>query len=266
MNSRSKDAQTDDDIDLWRVMENIKDGWYWIVGGGTLGLLAGAAMTTSTPIMYEARAVVLPATVTATVVEPAAHTVERLKLTTFYSDQTVGQCGAGSAGELAGRVAASLGKASNLIFISYRAKTGAQASTCMNSIVAKLIQSQLEIGTPLIRVLEEQLVSTKKQMDDIERFLAAADQRADRPAVSYDLSIRSVLKRDELTRLQKSYREQRIQLTGPLTQSMRLLEPIEVSVRPASSGRRASLALGLLGGLCVGLFALVLSQRRRRHG
>lgn len=34
-----------------------------------------------------------------------------------------------------------------------------------------------------------------------------------------------MLKREDLTKLQKLYREQRIQLTEPLTQPMKLLEP-----------------------------------------
>jgi uncharacterized protein involved in exopolysaccharide biosynthesis len=74
-----------------------------------------------------------------------------------------------------------------------------------------------------------------------------------------------VWKREELMKLQRLYREQRIQLTEPLTQPMKLLEPIYAPEKPVYPSKQVSVIGGLFGGLFAGLLALFVSRSWRRH-
>ena len=261
----------DDEISLWELLEHLKSGWKWVVGGGAIGLMSAIVLAVFIPAQYEATAVVQPATIgmivattpttTTTTVEPVAQTLERLKLVTFYSDEIVKACDAESAKDLANSVKVNLVKGNNLLSISYRAESAALANACMNKIVTQLMQSQTAIAAPLIKELQDQQTATRQQIDEIERFLAAGEKRAG----SNELSTLMMLKREDLTKLQMLYREQRIQLTEPLTQPMKLLEPIYVPEKPVSPKKLMIIAGSLIGGMLIGLLAFFANRSWRRY-
>lgn len=260
----------DDEINLWELLEHLKSGWKWIVGGGATGLASAIVLAAFIPAQYEATAVVQPATIgmivaTTTTVEPVAQTLERLKLVTFYNDDIVKACGADSAKDLANSVKVNLVKGNNLLSISYRAESAALANACMNKIVTQLTQSQTAIAAPLIKELQDQQISTKQQIEDAERFMAAGEKRATSSPGSNELSTLMMLKREDLTKLQKLYREQRIQLTEPLTQPMKLLEPIYVPEKPVAPKKLMIIAGSLIGGMLIGLLAFFANRSWRRY-
>lgn len=259
----------DDEINLWELLEHLKSGWKWIVGGGATGLASAIVLAAFIPAQYEATAVVQPATigmiVATTTVEPVAQTLERLKLVTFYNDDIVKACGADSAKDLANSVKVNLVKGNNLLSISYRAESAALANACMNKIVTQLTQSQTAIAAPLIKELQDQQISTKQQIEDAERFMAAGEKRATSSPGSNELSTLMMLKREDLTKLQKLYREQRIQLTEPLTQPMKLLEPIYVPEKPVAPKKLMIIAGSLIGGMLIGLLAFFANRSWRRY-
>lgn len=261
----------DDGITLWELMDQLKNGWQWLVGGGAVGLVGALGGVLLAPVQYEATVVIQPATIgmivasTATAVEPIAQTLERLKLVTFYRDDIVKACDAGSAKDLANSVKVNLIKGNNLLSISYRAGSAAQANACMSAIVAQLTQSQSAIAAPLIKELQDQQTSTRQQIDDVERFLASGEKRAASSPGSNELSTLMMLKREELTKLQRLYREQRIQLTEPLTRHMKPLEPTYVPEKPVGPKKAMAVAGGVFGGLLMGLLALFVNRSWRRY-
>ena len=237
--------------------------------GGATGLASAIILAAFIPAQYEATVVVQPATigmiVATTTVEPVAQTLERLKLVTFYSDNIVKACDADSAKDLTNSVKVNLVKGNNLLSISYRDETAALANACMNKIVTQLTQSQTAIAAPLIKELQDQQTATKQQIDDAERFLAAGEKRATSSPGSNELSTLMMLKREDLTKLQKLYREQRIQLTEPLTQPMKPLEPIYVPEKPVAPKKLMIIAGSLIGGMFIGLLALLANRSWRRY-
>jgi len=263
----------DDEINLWELLEHLKSGWKWVVGGGATGLASAIVLAAFIPAQYEATVVIQSATIgmifatttTTTTLEPVAQTLERLKLVTFYNDDIVKACDADSAKELANSVKVNLVKGNNLLSISYRAETAAQANACMSKIVTQLTQSQTAIAAPLIKELQDQQISTKQEIDDAERFLAAVEKRATSLSGSNELSTLMMLKREDLTKLQKLYREQRIQLTEPLTQPMKLLEPIYVPEKPVAPKKLMIIASSLIGGMLIGLLAFFANLSWRRY-
>ncbi len=263
----------DDEINLWELLEHIKSGWKWVAGwGGATGLASAIVLAAFIPTQYEATVVVMPATIgmnsVSTMtnnVEPVAQTLERLKQVTFYIDDIVKACDADSAKDLANKVKVNFVKGNNLLSIRYRAETALLANACMNKIVTQLTQSQTAIAAPLLKEFQDQQIFTKQQIDDLERFLAAHEKRATGSPYPNELHSLMISKRDDLTRLQKLYREQRILLTEPLTQPMKLLEPIYVDEKPVAPIKLMIIAISLIGGMLIGLLALFTNRSWRRY-
>jgi uncharacterized protein involved in exopolysaccharide biosynthesis len=256
----------DDEINIWELIERLKSGWYWLVSGSAIGLIGAIGFLIFIPEKYEAIAVIQPATVgmvvattTTTTIEPIAQTLERLKLVTFYSNDLVKTCQALSAKNLTNDVKAKT-KSNNLLSISYRAHSPHVAEACVANIVIKLTQSQANIGAPLLRELESQQALTKGQIDDIERLLAHTKKR-EFSFGSNEMVLLLILK-DELNKLQRLHREQRIQLSEPLTRPMRLLEPIDVQERAV---KLIACIVGLISGLLGGLLALFIARSWRHY-
>jgi uncharacterized protein involved in exopolysaccharide biosynthesis len=262
--------EVDDEINLWELLEQLKAGWHWLAGSSVVGLVGAIGFLILVPPKYEATAIIQPATIgmatasmttTAITVEPVGQTLERMKLVTFYGDDTVKACQASSAKDLAGDVKISVIKGNSLLSISYRANSAAAAKTCMTKIVEQLAQSQATLAAPLIKELEDQLTSTRQQIDGAERFLAQNEKNLAAP----NGSVLLMLKREEMIKLQKLYREQRTQLTAPFTQTIRLLEPIYVPENPVFPKKLLTVIGGLFGGLFLGVFALFVNRGLHRY-
>lgn len=262
----------DDEINIWELMEHLKSGWHWLAGGCAVGLLGATGFLMLVPAKYEATAVIQPATIgmivatttttTTTTVEPIAQTIERLKLVTFYGDELVKTCQATSAKDLAEDVKASLVRGSTLLSVGYRANSVETAQSCVAKVVGRLAQSQSEISLPLIKELENQLASTKQQIEEAERFLAQNEKLLS-PAANGAVLL--MLKREELMNMKKLYREQRLQLIEPLTRPLQLLEPIYAPQKAVSPKKLLVVAGGLMGGLFAGLLALFINRGWRRY-
>lgn len=260
----------DDEISVWDIVDFLKDGWRWLAGGLVLGLACSVGYLLVTPRVYEATAVIQPATVgmsgtttatsRGTEVEPVAQTLERLKLSTFYTDESVKACQAASAQALASRVKASQVKGNSLIQVSYRASSLAVAEACVNAVTAQMVASQVKIAAPLIKTLEEQVHLTQRQLNDAEGFQSQLEKRAVATSDSASLLVLALSKRENVARLQKLLGEQKVQVSAPVTQPMQLLEPIYAPEKPVLPKKMPALAGGLFGGLVVG--GLVFFARR----
>lgn len=261
----------DDEINIWELMEHLASGWHCLVGGIVVGLVGAIGFLGLTPPKYEAKAVIQPATIgaivattTTTIVESVGLTLERLKRVTFYGDNLVKVCQAVSAENLMGRIKVEIVKGNDLIAVGYRADSAAVAEACIAEFVEQLAQSQATIIAPLIKELEDQRASTKRQIDDIERFLAQSGKRvALSPALNNPVFLMS--KQEELMKLQKLYREQRIQLTEPLTRPWKLLAPIYAPEVAVSPKKLITVIGGLVGGLFAGVLALFVNRSWRRY-
>lgn len=261
-----KNEFVDDEVNFWDLVESIKANWRWPVTCGTVGLMGSVLFLAFFPHQYEASAILQPASIATigSTVEPVVNTLERLKTVTFYDDDVVKTCEAVSAKILSQAVKASILKGTNLIAISYRGKSPSVAEACIVSIVEKVKQLQSQIAAPLLKELEGQKASTKEQIDEAKRFLFQLENRLNRSPTSSD-SVLLMLKREELGKLQKLYREQSVGLTEPLTQPMKLVEPINVPKEALSQKYLLTVVGGIIVGLIVGLAALFFNRSWHRH-
>lgn len=264
MNQNAQNGERhDDEISIWELVEGLKSNWRWWGIGAILGLMGAIGFLLLVPPKYEATAVIQPS-VTITSVESVAQTLERLKIVTFYGDDVVKTCQADSAKELADGVKASVVKGNNLLSIEYRTNSAELAEVCVAKIVEKLAASQEAIIAPLMKELEGQLAFTKQKIDEVEAILAQNEKQLANSPVSNE-SVLIILKREELMSLQKQYRDQRIQLTEPLTRSMKLLEPIYVPEKVVFPKRIPTVLGGFIGGIFVGVFSLLFNRSSRRY-
>lgn len=271
---KMNDLQNDDEISVWDVVNFLKDGWCWLVGGLLLGLAYAVGYLVVMPLVYEATAVLQPATVgmpitaaTTTVIsmkgaeiEPVARTLERLKLPTFYTDELVKTCQASSMQALASSVAANQVKGDALIQVSYRASTVAVAEACVNAVISQLINSQASVAAPLIKALEEQLQGTQRQLNEAVSFQSQLEKRAVAGSDTASLLVLALSKRESVVRLQKLVDEEKVLLSAPVTQPMQLLEPIYVPEKPVLPKKLPVLAAGVLGGLVLGGLAFLVRR------
>lgn len=250
----------DDEISLWEVVNLLKEGWLWLIGGLLLGLAGAVGFVVVSPPQYEATGVIQPAVVglspnvtKGVEVEPIVQTLERLKLSTFYNEAQVQACQAPSELALASGVKAIQVKGNSLIQLSYRAPSTAAAGACIISVVEQLAKSQDALAEPTLKKLEEELVLTRRQLMEALSFQARLEKLAVSSNDTASLLMLNVLsKRDEVVRLQRLELEKRAQLSAPLTQPLHLLEPVYVSEKVVAPKKLFVLLVGLLGGFVFG--------------
>ncbi|MGV1017866.1 MAG: Wzz/FepE/Etk N-terminal domain-containing protein [Fluviibacter phosphoraccumulans] len=273
-------------LNLWELLDAVKSGWYWLVGGAVLGLAGALGFILIVPPQHEATAVIQPATVgmatsqgvTSTKgaeVESVAQTLERLKMPTFYSEALLNACGvknlANPRQTLATAVKPTLIKGNSLIQISYRAVSPALAEACVAAVVTQLSKVQAALAEPLIKTLEEQRKLTKQQLDESERFQVQIEKRAmsmDPSDAKFSQSMlmlnAALSKREEISKLRKLYTEQSLQLAEPLTQSAKLFEPIYSPDRAVFPKKTLTALGGLVGGLFAGVLLLFVNRSWHR--
>ncbi len=265
--------EIDDEINLWGILDFVIAGWRWWVGGACLGLISAFGFLFLTPPLYESTAIIQPASIgntgmTKVPVEPVAQLLERLKFPTFYTDEIVNTCQEKDNKALSDALKPSLIKGNTLILIKFRADSTSVSRDCLFSVFSLLKQSQADIAAPLIDELEKQRDLTKKQVDELERFLAQYDKTVTQLNTSTDIAsllfLNAESKREGLLKLQKIYNEQRTQLTQPLTQPLMLTEKIYVSEKPVFPKKTLTVLGGLAGGLFSGLILLFVYHSWRK--
>lgn len=255
------------------VLEFFRISWRWLVGGCAIGLLSANGFLALSPAKFKAEVLIQPATVgvtfstsssisVSTPVEPIAQTLERLKRINFYGDDVVKECHALSAKSMVEEhLKARIARGSNLLLIEYIADSAANAEACLGKVVEQLVQSQAVVAAPAIKAMEDQLADTKRQIDSRERFLAQFEARGQRSiSPTFTESILMILKSEELIKLQARYHDESRLLKEPLTQPVKLLEPIYSAQDEVYSRKLAVILVGLIGGLCLGALALLVTR------
>lgn len=267
-------------LNLFKLIDAIKSGWHWLVGGAALGLAGAVGFLMVAPAQYEAAGVIQPATVgmaTATAaakgveVESVLQTLERLKMPMFYMDNLLEACDVrvleNPRKALAKAVKPMLVKGNSLIEISYRGKSPAVAEACVGAVVEQLAKAQAKLAEPMISTLQEQLKLTKQQLDEAERFQEQIEKRAmsmDPSDAKFSQSMlmlnAALSKREEISKLRKLYVEQSLLLSEPLTKPAKLFEPIYSSGQAIFPQKTVTALGGFIGGLLLSGLALFVRR------
>lgn len=279
MQENNKDT-FEQDFRIQDIFQTLRAAWKWLAWGAAVGLVGSSVFLMLVPARYEAKAVIQPATVGLNAssttlkgieIESAAQTLERLKLATFYNDQLLKVCnvemGSDAREQLAKEMKPILIKGNSLIQVVYRSSSPEIAMACLSAVVDNLAKAQASIANPIIKTIEEQRVLTKQQLEESHRFQSQIEKRAmsldpsDAKFSQTMLMLNAALsKREEITKLQKTYNEQSLSLSQPLTEEAKFFEPIYASDAPVFPKKSLTFLGGLVLGVVLGGLAWVVRR------
>lgn len=264
-------TETDNEISFSDVVNFLKEGWCWLVGGLLLGLACAFAYLLVTPKKYEAQALFQGAKVLGADLESSAQLIERLKFPTFYAPEQLKACDIpvdNLAVVLAKRINPVLLKGTNILQVSYQARSREMAIQCLDAVMDRVIDAQSKQSSAALEGAKRQLELTKAQLAEAEHIQSMLDKRsmgsldaADAKFSQTVLLLSATLsKKEEIQRLRKSVLEQMANLEPPYTQPAELIEPIYASDAAVLPKRLPALAGGGLGGLVLGGLAFFVRR------
>lgn len=250
-------------------------------------------MVVTTPPKYEAVAVVQIAyaqlgqvmQISSLNVEPATQVVERMKTPAFQTAvaQTLGntawiddlQYSANVTVKYISRQlikATSVQGASSLIELKANASNPEDAKNIADASVKELEKRHSELAKPILekkiysdlKLAKEKLISAEKELEGINKPVANAGVKDDRfPQLSLMTGLR-VQKESELFAQRQAIVALETALSAPATQPTNAIEAVFVTDKPVSPKKTLFLALGLIGGVLIGVVAVFFVDAWRR--
>jgi capsular polysaccharide biosynthesis protein len=261
------------EISLLDIYMFFKDGWKLIAASTLAFSLAGIAYALLATPIYEATANIEMAVVTNSVVETPTVLAEKLRIPTYYSDETTNACGSDDSqatGEsLAQDLKPAINKNAPILIISYRSKSVDKAKKCLEAVLENIRVDQNKISKPILSSKQHLLKSLEDKLESAEKIKHQYGGKA----LSFDfndpkfsastLLMSTLLANDrEITDLRNQIFELNTALSAPQTREAYLSAPIYAPSKRVEP-RRSRIVLGAaLGGIFLGLFFL-LGQKAR---
>lgn len=267
----------EDEISLFDLWQTLKDKWRYVLGGILLGVLGAAAAIATSQAQYEAIVMLQTGQVAGTIIEDPSTIVERFKSPSFHLDvakevndpNLIAQAENGGGTQ---NLSATVPKASpSMVEVKVKAKSPEFAKKIADAATAKLIGRQEALSAQTRKKIEFDLSVTKEKLAKSELDLLALSKTLDSVGTKDDrftqislmMSIK-LQKESEMFALRQSVFALEIALLPPSTQPARVLEAIFVSPQPVSPKKGLLLALGLVGGLLVGVMSVFVSSAWQR--
>lgn len=271
----------EDEISLFDLYDKLQKGWRGILGGVLSGLVVSTLALIFISPKYEAVAMLQAGRVAGSVVEDTPTIVERLKSPALLLEiaQDVGdQDWLEDIHDGVGRdvLTSTVPKTTpTVVEVRIKAKSPDAAKSIANSATKLLIQRQNELSKGVLGkirfdldVAKEKLAQAEKEFSALSKTLASTKVKDGQfSQVSLLTSLR-LQKESEVFGLRQSVNALEISLLPPATQSAKVLEDIFVSRKPISPKKSLLLALGLVGGLLIGVMFVFFNdawQRTREH-
>ena len=287
----------DEEINLFDLWETLKDGWRWLLACVLLGVLGALTMIFLTPNQYEAVAIVQVGQVGevgltgqsgrtggSVAVEPAAQVVERVKLPAFQlkiaehiGDQDwareLNYAAASASQRLYPQVikATSTPAGAALIEIKAKVKSKESALNLVNAAIAELSKKHDELARPQIdrltldlKLAKEKLMRTTSELDDLRKLVASSGVKDERSTPLSLMTSLRLQKENELLAAQQIVFGLERALSPPATERTMAIEKAFVGERPVSPKKALFLALGLMGGLLMGVISVFFSSAWRK--
>lgn len=264
------EPMADDEISLFELFEQLRNGWRTVAGGLFVGVLGAGAAIALLPAQYQASTLIEVGQVNAAGLEVPAVTVERMKSPAFVLE-VAQQSGieVADATDAAKRLSASLQRNAPLIEVRTTGASRDEAIRLAESAIKLLHDKHMQLFEPRVKQLRSELDVTREKLGIVESELAVVDktmaeagrQGARAAALPYELltSLR-VQKATEAISLRQAIVGYNAALLPPATRPTDTVEGVYASRRPVSPRKALLLALGAVGGLLAGTLLVFLAN------
>lgn len=264
------EPMADDEISLFELFEQLRNGWRTVAGGLLVGVLGAGAAIALLPAQYQASTLIEVGQVNAAGLEVPAVTVERMKSPAFVLE-VAQQSGieVADATDAARRLSASLQRNAPLIEVRTTGASRDEAIRLAESAIKLLHDKHMQLFEPRVKQLRSELDVTREKLGIVESELAVVDktmaeagrQGARAAALPYELltSLR-VQKATEAISLRQAIVGYNAALLPPATRPTDTVEGVYASRRPVSPRKALLLALGAVGGLLAGTLLVFLAN------
>lgn len=259
--------QVEDEVSLFDLWEKVRGGWRLVVGGTVLGAMIGCLAIVMVAPKYEAVSTLQIGMIAGKEMEAATTTLERFKSSAFLLEAatlagveklferiSLGDSGGGDF------VKAQLVKGTALIELKTTGNTTESARKLNDVLIQQLVQRHEDLGAPLKEKLKSDIALTKEKLKTVEQELSELS-RLSNVTTSKDaqfspvslLVSQKIQKQSEVFGLRQQLTNMELMQIAPATQKTQAIEAPFVPVKPASPKKTLLLALGLIGGLLLGI-------------
>lgn len=255
----------EEEISLLDVLLFLRRSWKIISILGVIGLAVAVIYLLIAPKQYQAIAQIQMAQIStaannnnnsirplAVNIEEPALLIARMSFPTSFTSSTLTACGLDGKENAATILAKSIKfsqpkGAPNVVELKTSASNRERAEQCANAIFELIKISQDKVVSPYISEAINKLADDQAQLAKLKDLLSKADKSGSVMSAVY-LSTRDEIRflLDEITALQNV-------VASNINRATRLVAPIYVSDVPISPKKQVTLAIGLLGGLFLGL-------------
>lgn len=275
------EPMADDEISLFELFEQLRNGWRTVAGGLLVGVLGAGAAIALLPAQYQASTLIEvgqigqvsaagPGAPVSVGLEAPAVTVERMKSPPFVLE-VAQQSGieVADATDAARHLSATLQRNAPLIEVRTTGASRDEAIRLAESAIKLLHDKHMQLFEPRVKQLRSELDVTREKLGIVESELAVVDktmaeagrQGARAAALPYELltSLR-VQKATEAISLRQAIVGYNAALLPPATRPTDTVEGVYASRRPVSPRKALLLALGAVGGLLAGTLLVFLAN------
>jgi len=263
-------VQSEPEISLLDIVEFFENQWKKILFGGLVGGILGVSYALLAPPKFEASANIQVARVANVDVETPILLSEKLKLPSYYSQETLSACKLDDLDDprsvLIEKLKPTLVKNTTYVSVAYKDKTVEIAKNCLTGVLNDIRNSQSELAHPIIEARKNQLVTLKSKLEDIDHTLKTvfSSKNLNFDIIDTKFSASALLfatvlaKENEVKDLRISIRDLELALAEPQTKPAYLVTPIYSSglkVEP----KRTLIVVGSVfaGALLMILYALI---------
>lgn len=166
-----------DEISLLDIYVFLRDSWKTFIAFSVLGLSAGLITAFILPEKFQASALIESASIakkessdliTKVSVESPATLTEKMKVPTYFSEDTVKSCDltdvANPAQALVRGLNPNVPRNSPYVSVTFKAESPAIAATCLESVLKDVIANQALLAQPLINNFEVALANAEQEL------------------------------------------------------------------------------------------------------
>ena len=259
--SHQEGSPSDSEVSLVDILHFLRGAYKIIAITGAIGLIVAIAYLTTAPKQYEAIAQIAVAQISTNNyinnplginIEEPSLLISRLSLPSSFPPQVLDICGidegVNSAVTLSKFIKfTSLKGVANVIELKTFGKTPEAAAACAQSIFDLIKNTQAQIVAPINANIKIKLENDIERLAKAKELLTKVDKSGSAIGAAY------LSTRDEIRFLLEEITALKDMIVSNQNRATRLIAPVYVSDTPIAPKKRLVLALGVLGGLFLGL-------------